>query len=370
NAAGKFLIVAPNTPSVREKLQTLSKEFDQWFLEHSFGLAGIGIAARAASCNDFLETASENRFSHLMQALFEDLERAKLSRFNLLTQAPAVFEVHYPDGVCLYNNKLAADNSPAEVPSAALSRDQIKIGRGLLGKERLLVVRDSSKVGDWGLDKLELPVFGYHIAFAASAADAGKFGNLIHDGVLARCWDFSLPKSMQEIPCHGYARRYINAFVPRFSAHDASSADKYTGSEVEEFGDDLREDALKTFAHLACEDRFLTKDDSSGQEVWKGQVALLTAKGDVDDLGLLFQKGLRAPTFTKMAALSRMVNAFFAVYLPALCATSFPNTYTVFAGGDDFFLIGPWLSSQRLLERLRTEFAHFVAENPEITFSV
>src|SRR5699024_2210019 len=33
-------------------------------------------------------------------------------------------------------------------------------------------------------------------------------------------------------------------------------------------------------------------------------------------------------------------------------------------------LIGPWLSSQRLLERLRTEFAHFVAENPEITFSV
>src|SRR5699024_1312352 len=94
NAAGKFLIVAPNTPSVREKLQTLSKEFDQWFLEHSFGLAGIGIAARAASCNDFLETAPENRFSHLMQALFEDLERAKLSRFNLLTQAPAVFEVH------------------------------------------------------------------------------------------------------------------------------------------------------------------------------------------------------------------------------------------------------------------------------------
>src|SRR5699024_767501 len=60
NAAGKFLIVAPNTADVQQKISDLSKEFDEWFLEHSFGLAGIGIATRAASCNDFLETAPQN----------------------------------------------------------------------------------------------------------------------------------------------------------------------------------------------------------------------------------------------------------------------------------------------------------------------
>src|SRR5699024_8112676 len=173
NAAGKFLIVAPNTADVQQKISDLSKEFDEWFLEHSFGLAGIGIATRAASCNDFLETAPQNRFSHLLQALFEDLERAKLRRFNLLTEAPTVFEVRYPEGVCSYNDKLASDGQDgAGLNSAALSRDQITIGRGLPGKERLLVVRDVEKMYQSGIQKLELPIFGYHVAFTASADDS------------------------------------------------------------------------------------------------------------------------------------------------------------------------------------------------------
>ena len=33
NAAGKFLIVAPNTEDVRAKLKDLRSEFDRWFLE-------------------------------------------------------------------------------------------------------------------------------------------------------------------------------------------------------------------------------------------------------------------------------------------------------------------------------------------------
>src|SRR5699024_6474819 len=114
-----------------------------------------------------------------------------------------------------------------------------------------------------------------------------------------------------------YARRYINAFVPRFNEQDTYFDYKYVGSEIEAFDDERRLGNLKTFSHLACEDRRLKPAMEKSPNDWYGQVALLTAKGDVDDLGLLFQKGLRAPTFTKMAALSRMVNAFFAVYMPA-----------------------------------------------------
>lgn len=371
NAAGKFLIVAPNTESARAKLRDLRKEFDQWFLEQSFGLAGLGIASRAASCNDFLETKPENRFSQLLKALFEDLELVKLRRFNLLTDAPTTFAADYPDGVCRYNNKLANDGQ--EGPgfcSAALSRDQIKIGQGLRGKERLLVVRDSKELQDRGLIRLEIPIFGYQVAFADSAEASGKFGNLIREQALVRCWDFSLPKDLQEVPWHGYARRYVNGYVPRFDELDLKFQYKYLGEEIEELGDARILHKSKTFSHLACEDRRLTTPMEEQASDWIGQVALLTAKGDVDDLGLLFQRGLQAPTFTKMAALSRMVNAFFAVYLPALCAEKFPNTYTVFAGGDDFFVLGPWLSTQRLLTHLRQDFSRFVAENPDISFSV
>jgi CRISPR-associated protein Csm1 len=54
NAAGKFLIVAPNTPETLRLLQAAQAEFDAWFLEHTFGQSGIGLAWIPAACNDFL----------------------------------------------------------------------------------------------------------------------------------------------------------------------------------------------------------------------------------------------------------------------------------------------------------------------------
>ena len=95
----------------------------------------------------------------------------------------------------------------------------------------------------------------------------------------------------------------------------------------------------------------------------------MTLKGDVDDLGAIFQNGLSAPSLSRMAALSRQMNAFFAIHLPYLCRTEFQNTYTVFAGGDDFFLVGPWSQQMDLADRLRTEFHRYVADNDQIGFS-
>ncbi len=95
----------------------------------------------------------------------------------------------------------------------------------------------------------------------------------------------------------------------------------------------------------------------------------MTLKGDVDNLGLIFQQGLQKSTFAKMASISRQINQFFSIWLPAYCATKNPNIYTVFAGGDDFFLIGPWYSTQKLATTMQAEFANYVAQNPTIHFS-
>ena len=96
----------------------------------------------------------------------------------------------------------------------------------------------------------------------------------------------------------------------------------------------------------------------------------MTLKGDVDNLGTIFQKGIKPANIAKMAALSRQMNQFFSLWLPAYCAESSPNMYTVFAGGDDFFLIGPWHSTQKVAYAMQHAFARYVAENPEIHFSV
>lgn len=361
NAAGKFLIVAPNTAQVKAQLAQVRTEINQWFLEHSFGLAGLGLVGKPASCNDL----QKGNFKALMQGLFAALEKTKLQRFDLTSAASPVFDVRYPHGVCQYNDKLPADRQENHnKASAALSRDQILLGSALTREDRLLVVRNPAGISSGNLKTMEVPVFGYGVALTQSEDITGKFGALARDGSLLRCWDFSLPDSLQDTLWHGYARRFINAYVPRFSEIDSWASDKYQG-HADDVDFDKERFAGKSLNHIACEDRQPHHD----KEGWQGQVALMTLKGDVDNLGTIFQQGLHEPTFAKMAALSRQMNAFFAIWLPALCAAEFPNIYTVFAGGDDFFLIGPWHSTQQLAARMAAEFKNYVAHNEIITFS-
>ena len=357
NAAGKFLIVAPNTEHVKAKLAAVRDELNTWFLEHSYGLSGLGLVAKPVACNDLLK----GRFGELISGLFADLERAKLQRFSLTGDACPVMEASWPMGVCPYNGRLPAD----EKGSAPLSRDQIKLGTALARSDRLLVMRNGESLRGDKITRLEAPIFGYHIVFTGDQEISGKFGPIAQSGTLVRCWDFSLPTALDATLWNGYARRNINAYVPRFSEADAWASDKY-GRWESEVDFDPRLDAGKTLNHIACEDREPRRDRFG----WEGQIALMTLKGDVDDLGLIFQKGLAEPTFAKTAALSRQMNAFFAVWLPAYCASAYPNTYTVFAGGDDFFLIGPWHSTQRLAADMAAAFKVYVAANPDIHFSV
>ena len=148
--------------------------------------------------------------------------------------------------------------------------------------------------------------------------------------------------------------------MPIFGEVSAWDRDRYRGTAEEE---EAEPGAPKTLNHLACEDRRMGADGR-----WEGIAALMTVKGDVDNLGLVFQQGMGELTFAKMAALSRQVNAFFAVWLPWRCRRDFPDTYTVFAGGDDFFLIGAWHTQIELARGMRADFARYVAGNPALSF--
>jgi CRISPR-associated protein Csm1 len=109
--------------------------------------------------------------------------------------------------------------------------------------------------------------------------------------------------------------------------------------------------------------------DRDGNFSRRGVAALGVLKGDIDDLGEIFRLGLKRPSFARHAALSRQVNAFFAICTPWILAREFPKVYTVFAGGDDFFLIGPWRTVQKAAVRLREAFGRYVAGNSGIHFS-
>lgn len=361
NAAGKFLILAPNTATIHDAIEQARQEMNQWLLEHCYDQVALGIATQEASCDDF---SDQQRFRTLIDESFRVLERAKLQRFDLTGAAPTALPVTYPNGVCPYDQRLPATGTANDPQPAALSADQITIGSLLPKQNRLLILNRATAVHeDRDTQKLRLDIFGYTIAFTADDQISGYFGKAAEQGELRRCWDFSLPVLDDTSVWHGYARRYINAYVPRFSAEDLLARDKYRAME-DENNPAPKQNAPKTFNHLACEER--QPEDNNG---WHGKIAIATLKGDVDNLGSIFQKGLEAPSLAKMAALSRQMNHFFSLWLPAYCAAHACNTYTVFAGGDDFFLIGPWLQIQQLAAAMREHFKKYVADNPQITFS-
>jgi CRISPR-associated protein Csm1 len=366
NAAGKFLIVAPNTADASAAVARCRQELNAWCLEHAYGEIGVGLASTPASCDDF----STGRFGELQQRLFTALDVAKHRRFDLCAADTVSVFNGFLDrfdntlGVCRINGRHPADAAPSARRAYALSTladDQIRIGEELTRKARLLVARHTTALPS----PLGLDYFGYRLAIVPAADESGQYGELVRNGALLRTWDFDAADADGGV-WRGYARRFVNSHVPRFDAEDVRTAEKYGAWQ-----DDVVPGQIKTLHHLACEDRRPTDG-----ERWQGEIALLTLKGDIDDLGDMFQNGLEKPTFAKMASLSRQINAFFALWLPWYCehghdacqTARYRHTYTVFAGGDDFFLIGPWESTLALAGELREKFSAYVA-NPRLSFS-
>ena len=100
----------------------------------------------------------------------------------------------------------------------------------------------------------------------------------------------------------------------------------------------------------------------SDKPLRKGFEALGILKADVDNLGTIFSFGIKNKTISKVASLSRQLNYFFSLYLPYLLKNNkkYKNIYTVFAGGDDLFLIGPWNIIIDFSKELNEEFRLYV----------
>lgn len=368
NAAGKFLIVAPNTEEVKSQLKALQSDIDRWFLDKTYGVSGIGIAWEAACGRDFLheDQQAEPPFRKLINHLFHRVEDMKARRLSLCNVGapPPVFDgflsaFDNTKGVCAIDGRSPASERLPKAENRHVSRlalDQINVGTWLSHHDRLLITTK-----DIEHHTLALDIFGYHISFTGKEAASGKFGALAREGQLRRAWDYALPEKQNTPLYSGYGRRAINAYVPMMGDPNSWEADRYKNIEEDSEWDSR---APKTFEHIARDDLWLDET-----ERWNGTEALMVLKGDVDNLGSIFEKGLEKPSFAKWSSLSRQMNAFFSLYLPWLCKEKYPSTYTVFAGGDDFFLIGPWKSTILLAREMREEFTRYVADNQEIHFS-
>lgn len=99
---------------------------------------------------------------------------------------------------------------------------------------------------------------------------------------------------------------------------------------------------------------------------------------DVDNLGLIFKKGLKDRTLARMSDLSERLDLFFKYHLPKRLPEFSRNGLfgeretalaLVYSGGDDLFLVGAWdqaLDAAFAIERL---FREYTGDNPNVTLS-
>lgn len=112
--------------------------------------------------------------------------------------------------------------------------------------------------------------------------------------------------------------------------------------------------------------------DDLQKEVIGGFKRLGVLRMDVDDLGKFFQGGFgQYATLARLASLSFQSSLFFEGWLKRLCESEKFNglIYTVYSGGDDVFLIGPWDIMPDLAQMIDKDFKRFTGGHPGLHIS-
>jgi len=373
NAAGKFTILAGNTVQTKIRTQEVEKAVNSWLLKHFFGQVSVGISFVGASCKDFV---SKN-FEVLMARMAEKAELKKFQRFDPFENT-GVFKgfldsfSHEGFGLCPYCGKRPASKDGEiqhgkEDPDFAclICSDQLYIGESLVKEPRIAITKTGAELHG---RHIQIPIFDeYLLSFDVS----GKLKDLARQGQLLKYWDISISEK-GEIS-RDFTAKFLNGYVPKYSEEDNQDDRLLHGKKSEKTQEELIESVKnglpKTFLHLAK--KALNFTGKTGQIC--GIEALGVLKADVDNLGLLFSCGLPQDrqSLSRTATLSRQLNFFFAVFIPfkLKIEPAFKEIYTVFAGGDDLFLIGPWNKIISFASFLQKSFAQYVCNNPEITIS-
>ncbi|MDY7029569.1 MAG: type III-A CRISPR-associated protein Cas10/Csm1, partial [Spirochaetota bacterium] len=374
NTAGKFTLIVPDTPEAKAAISAVEQRINEWLIRVSYGETALGISFVEAAPKDF----TKGRFVKVWEKLHAHMDKKKFQKFDLERFGGAV--VDYLDNfhndlthpLCPFCGKRSS-NPKAEgssfagdkTSSCALCRDHIFLGENLVKKRLLAITTKEADIKDGGNSKLLEPVFGeYQVAFLD-----GELTGLAKSGTLLKYWDIA--NNPGDKIARRVTSRFINGYVPVYTQDDLEDERLFWGKKNQDKKlaqiEQMEPGAPKTFGHIANTALSVAGDKYTGIE------ALGVLKADVDNLGILISCGLKGELFTlsRLATLSRQIHHFFSIYIPSLLQSepAFKNVYTVFAGGDDLFLIGPWNRIIQLSGKIRATFAEYVCGSPKIHLS-
>jgi len=343
-SGGRFTLLLPNLNDASERIARVRASLDRWLHDTLHGQVHINVAHVVASGSEFMA----GNFGRLLDRLEMRMQQAKRRPLAAVLQPAeqwsdtAFMPGRLPGNAtyrpCQYCGKLPASHEDERARRTCTLCDQdVRLGRRLT-TARLAVIFDDERRGEFKAVENSFGVLesGYPPGDASWALAIN---------------DFDAPFQARQAPVW---HRFFANTIPRPGPEGCSQCQ---GRDNCVIPDDERPapGGAKTFA---CLSRLAT-----------GRNALAWLKGDVDNLGRTFAFGFPEPmrSVSRIATLSRMLDLFFGGWMNHLLETEFPNTYTVFSGGDDFLLVGPWSQMVELADELRRAFERFTCGR--LTFS-
>lgn len=315
--AGKFEILGVHTPEAIETIQVIQQELNDFFVNNHFGITGVGLSHVPCALADFIE---KRRYQKELRAhIAEAVELQKFKKFDLLHRDPLlkVDEGLNNQNLCqLCSHKKGKKRDYGDIACDACDH-LVRIGEKLAKSDFLTLSKESG----------QMPLFGQW--FLNFSNEPKRFDNAV------AIYDIGNDDTFR-----GYAKWELKSYVAT-----------------------NEKDEIITFKEIAKES--VAEGKSEGRRE-HGVEALMALKGDVDNMGAFIKESDVTSSFARYNFFARMVDYFFSYYTTTLMRDK--PLYTVFAGGDDIFLLGAWDSVIDVGKEIRAEFMRFV-EGSSLSFS-
>jgi CRISPR-associated protein Csm1 len=386
NAGGKFILILPNTKETADIVDNIKKDINNNFLyETTFSQTVFNVAKIPLCGSDFEmgEAGKPGKFSYKMKLLAEKLELEKIkpqiesgkyifsSFLNNVSNAGGVCEIcgirHIETHKNIGNEKIG------------LCRfDEVSIdnGESLVKNDFIIFKTDLFRNVIENKSKKE---YGF-IDFAKISGNKNSALNKKYDKEDI-VYDIrgTYDPDGKFLEFLGFAKKSYKAYVPVFENSDIDNI-KYDDIPKDDRNEDIKYDGIKLFNYISRDGRNVIKE--GGEVKYVGVPHLAALKGDIDNAGQIFINGFKKNssdaenhediyTISRLSMLSRMFDYFFGVWLPhKLSRESFKSIYTIFAGGDDLFLIGPWNQIIKLSQLISEKIKELSGNNEAVHISI
>lgn len=347
NSGGGFYLLAPNTRFVREKLEKAIKVIEQKiFNTHGVSLF-VAIDSLELSREALMHQGQES-LGKVWGELFVKRDRRKSTKFAdcIKNDYQLFFEPTMMGGEAkrdsITGEEFLPNEKVKEISGLLLKEvtaNQIEIGKKLR-ETNLVVVKEGEPLSYW---KARTHIDPIGLGFVYYFLNGEEELKEMKDKLSASADEVSvITMNGKEGNCD---------FLHTLNGiNNIYGLEFYGGNEIDQKN-------IPTFEDM-CENKNLSR--------------LGVLRMDVDNLGLIFQQGIPSEraTLSRYAALSRSFDYFFSGYLNTIWKEVAPEqSFIIYSGGDDVFIVGSWDVTIQLAERIKNDFSEYTCNNPAFSLS-